>query len=74
MDIANSAKPRRLRIIAGRPQTVEHDLNEILDDYAPTVWIGATVGDHMELAVVCLSIAEIRKAGLAQGGGGRIVR
>lgn len=71
MDIANNEKPRRLRIIAGRPQTVELELNGILDDYAPMVWNCATVGDHMELAVVCVSISEIRKGQLAMGGGGK---
>lgn len=55
-----------LRIVSGRAELIEAQLNELMYEYTPTHWAFSTVGDHVELTVVLLHDREVRKSALAQ--------
>ena len=56
------------RIIYGRPEVVESQLNEIGDTYACTGLFYYVVSDHLEVAATLIHTREIRKAQFMAGG------
>lgn len=60
MQLTKGDEPR-LRIVSGRAEVVEAELNVLMFDYTPAHWAFSTVGDHMELTVVLIHDSEVRK-------------
>jgi hypothetical protein len=55
----------RLRIITGPVAVVEHQLNELLDEYAVTVWQFTPIKDEMHITAILIAVSELRKGQLA---------
>ena len=55
----------KVRIVSGKPATVEHDVNELLEHYTPLVW--NIQSDWEGVIVTCIMVheSEVRKAQLA---------
>ena len=51
----------KLRIVSGPHQVVERQLNELLNDYAVTVWNFAVVDGAVHVTAILLALAELRK-------------
>lgn len=55
----------KIRILSGSPAVIEHQVNELLEDYAPMSWSFTMVKDAIVVTVLLISQAEIRKQQLA---------
>lgn len=74
-DILEAIAPA-LRIVYGRPEVVEAELNRLSDSYACTNLFYYVVETRLEVAATLISMKEIRKAQFAQAalGGNQIRR
>lgn len=62
-----------VRIVSGRYDVVEHEVNRMLGDYVVTQWAFAVVNNEFHVTALMLHQREFRKAALANAGanGGR---
>lgn len=58
---------KRLRILSGTVEEIEFELNQMLDDYAVTVWNITPGTECVIVTVVLIAVSELRKAALMQG-------
>lgn len=65
-DVLESAD-RATRIIYGKPEVVESELNRLGDTYTCTSLFYYVVGDHLEVAATLIHMREIKKAQFMAG-------
>jgi len=68
MEIANSQKPRRIRVVSGPIAVVENELEAMFDDWTAMVWNFIEVQGSIVMSVVMVNNSEMRKAAIAQAG------
>lgn len=68
MDIQNNGQPKKIRLICGPPELVEHEINEALNEYVLSSINFAVVGDKLTVTAIMTHQAEVRKAMIAQAG------
>lgn len=57
-----------VRIVSGRYDAVEHEVNRMLGDYVVTQWAFAVVDNEFHVTALMLHQRELRKMSLAQAG------
>lgn len=72
MAIEISAVPPALRLIHGKPELVEAQVNALLEDYTALSYSFMVVGAELHAAAILVHSREIRKAQLAAARMGRV--
>jgi hypothetical protein len=61
-------KKRKMRLISGRPELVDAQVNELLDTYSLMTLSYSVVGDHVEVTAWLILQSEVRMMQLANPG------
>jgi hypothetical protein len=62
-EITNTS--RAIRIITGKPEVVEAEINAIIDEYTPQSFTYSVVKDELLVSAILVNKSEARKAHLA---------
>lgn len=65
MSLDIEVKKRKLRLISGSAETVDSQVNELLDDYTAISFVYNAVGDRLVVTAYLVLTSEIRKMQLA---------
>jgi hypothetical protein len=66
MSVEITAKPRVLRVLHGKPELVEEEVNRLTEDYTVLQYHFFVIHDELVMAALLIATSEIRKAQLAQ--------
>jgi hypothetical protein len=67
-ELSVDKKPRKIRFISGRPELVDGQVNELLDEYAVVAVNYATTADGVIVTCYLVHKSEVRMAQLAGAG------
>jgi hypothetical protein len=66
MSVEIASKPRAFRVIYGKPEIVEEEVNRLSDEYTVLQYHFFVIKDELVMCAPMIATSEIRKAQLAQ--------